>query len=271
MADQISLSGAVRTNLQGLQQTSRAAERTDGRLSSGLRVRDPLDGAAQFFAAQTLSNRAQDLTRTKDSVDQALSTIDAATTGLDAIGSLVQQADGLAIAARNTSDPNQRAALASQFNELQTQIDNIARDSGFGGTNLVQSAPDNLEVALNEDGSSSLTVQGTDSTSAGLGLNATTFASDADIAAALAETQAALDTVRTNTATLGANSSALQTRVNFTENLTNTLDSGAANLTNADLTEEAANRLSLQTRQQIGLNAISLASQSESAILGLFG
>lgn len=271
MADQVSLSGAVRTNLQGLQQTTGLGQRTDDRLSSGLRVRDPLDGAAEFFAAQSLSNRAQDLTRTKDGVDQALSTIDAATAGLDAIGSLVQQAEGLAIAARNTSDPEQRAALAGQFNELQSQIDSIAQDSGFGGTNLVQSSPDDLEVALNEDGSSSLTVQGADSSSAGLGLSSTTFATDADIDAALAETQAALDTVRTNTATLGSSSSALQTRLDFTENLTNTLESGAADLTNADLTEEAANRLSLQTRQQIGLNATSLAAQSETAILGLFG
>ena len=123
MADQVNLSGAVRTNLLGLQQTSGLAQRTDDRLSSGLRVRDPLDGAAEFFAARALSDRATDLTQTKDGVDQALSTIQAATSGLDAIGQLTQQAEGIALAARNTSDPNQRAALASQFNELRNQID----------------------------------------------------------------------------------------------------------------------------------------------------
>jgi flagellin len=271
MADQVSLSGAVRSNLLSLQQTTGLTRRTDDRLSFGLRVRDPLDGAAEFFQSRALSDRAQDLTQTKDGVDQALSAIEAATNGLDAIGELTQQAEGLALAARNTSDPNQRAALASQFNEVRSQIDSLAQDAGFGGTNLIQESPDDLEVALNEDGSSSLTVQGADSSSSGLGINSTTFATDADIDAALAETQAALSTVRSNTATLGSSTSALQTRLDFTEDLTNTLEAGAAELTNADLTEEAANRLSLQARQQIGLNATGLAAQSETAILGLFG
>jgi flagellin len=181
MAEQIGLSSAVRTNLLSLQQTSRLGAQTDNRLASGLRVRDPLDGASEFFAAQSLSNRAQDLTRTKDGVDQAISAVQAATNGLDAIGQLTRQAEGLARAAQNTSDPNQRAALAGQFNELRNQIDSLARDSGFNGTNLVQATPDNLDVSLNEDGSSSLTIQGSDSSSAGLGIASTTFATDADI------------------------------------------------------------------------------------------
>ena len=70
---------------------------------------------------------------------------------------------------------------------------------------------------------------------------------------------------------MGASTSALQTRLDFTEDLTNTLESGVAKLTEADLTEEAANRLAVDTRQQIGINSLSLASQSQTAILGLFG
>jgi len=270
MAEQIGLSSAVRTNLLSLQQTTRLGARTDQRLASGLRVSDPLDGASQFFQSRALSNRAEDLTRTKDGVDQAISTIRSATGGLDAIGQLTQQAEGIATAARNTSDPAQRAQFASQFNELRNQIDSLARDSGFGGTNLIQSTPDTLNVALNEDGSSSLSVQGLDSSSAGLGLNSTSFANDAEISAALSETRGALSSVRSNAAALGASTSALQTRLTFTQDLANTLDAGAANLTNANLTEEAANRLALQTRSQIGTNAIGLASQSQRAILGLF-
>ena len=106
-----------------------------------------------------MSDRAQDLTQTKDGIDQALSTIQAASVGLDAISDLTQQAEGLAIAARSTSDPTQRAALASQFNELRSQIDSLAQDAGFGGTNLIQGSPDDLDVILNEDGSSSLSVR----------------------------------------------------------------------------------------------------------------
>lgn len=271
MAEQIGLSGAVRSNLFSLQQTTRLGGQTDDRLSSGLRVRDPLDGASEFFASQSLSNRAQDLGRTKDGVDQAISAVQAATSGLDAIGQLTQQAEGLARAARSTSDPDQRAALAGQFNEVRNQIDSLAQDASFNGTNFLQSTPDDLDVALNEDGSSSLTIEGTDATSGGLGINGTTFATDAEIDAALSETQSALSSVRTSTATLGASTSALQTRLDFTQDLANTLESGAAKLTEADLNEEAANRLALNTRQQVGISSLSLAGQSQTAILGLFG
>ena len=91
------------------------------------------------------------------------------------------------------------------------------------------------------------------------------------IDAALGQATAAVDTVRTSAATLASSSSALQTRINFTEDLANTLEAGAAKLTEADLNEEAANRLSLQTRQALGNNALALGAQSERAILGLFG
>ena len=80
-----------------------------------------------------------------------------------------------------------------------------------------------------------------------------------------------LTTLRGNAATLGSNATILKTRLNFTEDLTNTLESGAGKLTLADLNEESANLLALQTRQQLGLNSLALAAQSERAILSLFG
>jgi flagellin len=271
MADQINLSGAVRSTLFGQNQTSQLGARTDQRLATGQSVNSPIDGAAEFFASRALSDRASGLNAAKDGVDQALSTIDAAQNGLDAIGALSEQAEGIAIAAQNTNDPNQRAALQSQFNELTNQINGIAQDSGFGGTNLVQESPDNLEISLNEDGSSTETIQGVDSSAAGLGFTTADFSSDAGIQAALGQAAGAVDATRTNAATLASSSSALQTRINFTEDLANTLEEGAAKLTEADLNEEAANRLSLQTRQALGSNALSLGTQSERAILGLFG
>jgi flagellin len=269
MADQINLSGAVRSTLFGQNQTSALGARTDQRLATGQSVNSPIDGAAEFFASRALSDRASGLNAAKDGVDQALSTIDAAQNGLDAIGALAEQAEGIAIAAQNTSDPDQRAALQSQFNELTNQINSIAQDSGFGGTNLVQS--DNLDISLNETGSSTETIEGVDSSAAGLGFGTADFSSDAGIQAALGQATGAVDATRTNAATLASSSSALQTRINFTEDLANTLEEGAAKLTEADLNEEAANRLSLQTRQALGNNALSLGTESERAILGLFG
>ncbi len=271
MVEQVNLGSGISANLQSLQRTTRLANRTDQRLATGLRINNPLDGASEFFTSKALSNRAADLSQVKDRIGQAISTIQAATTGLDAIADLTKQARAIAEAARNTSDPTERQALADQFNRLRGQIDNLARDAGFGGTNLIQSSPDTLEVTLNEEGSSTLTVTGSDSTSAGLGIGARTFATDADIAAAISETTGALSTVRTTAASLGSNVSVLQNRIDFTRNLTNTLEQGAANLTFADLTEEAANRVATETRQRLGINTLALASRSERAVIGLFG
>lgn len=268
MADSINLSSAVRSTFSTINQTTQLGVRTDQRLATGQAINSPIDGAAEFFASLALSDRASGLNAAKEGVDQALSTIDAAQVGLDAIGALAEQAEGIAIAAQNTSDPNQRAALESQFNELTNQINGIAQDSGFGGTNLVQS--DNLDISLNETGSSTETIEGVDASAAGLGFGAADFSSDAGIQAALGQAASAVDATRSNAATLASSSSALQTRINFTEDLANTLEEGAAKLTEADLTEEAANRLSLQTRQSLSNNALGLATQSERAILGLF-
>src|SRR3546814_7622143 len=89
--------------------------------------------------------------------------------------------------------------------------------------------------------------------------------------AALTDINNALTELRTNASTLGSNNTILQTRLDFTESLANTLEDGAGKLTLADLNEESANLLALQTRQQLGINSLALAAQSERSILALFG
>ena len=177
--------------------------------------------------------------------------------------------------AKATGDTNEKSTLAVQFNALLTQIDDLANDSSFNGTNLIQATPDTLTVEFNEDGSSDLTISGLDSTTGSSGLNigaaANAFVSSTDVDTALSSLNSALTELRTNAATLGSNSTVLQTRISFTSDLVNTLDTGAGKLTLADLNEESANLLALQTRQQLGINSLSLASQSERSILALFG
>jgi len=270
MVDSVGLGSSVNSALQGLQRTSQQTNQTNERLGTGLRIRDPLDGAQDFFTAQGLSNRAADLIQARDQVGQAISTIQSAEVGLDSINQLSDQARAIAIAAQNASDPAERAQLADQFNQIRVQIDSIASDASFGGTNLIGASPDNLDVPLNEDGGT-LTVQGADSSSAGLGISSRTFGSDADIQAALADIDSAQSQVRSNSVSLSSSTSTLQNRIDFTDNLTNTLEQGAANLTQADLNEEAASLLSLQTRQALGSNALTIATESERAVLGLFG
>ncbi len=275
MAEKIALSAAIRSNLLTLQRTIDLGDRTQVRLATGLKVNSALDDAAAFFAARALSFRADDLNRLKDNIDQSISALTAAVNGIESITQLIEQAQGIAITAKATGDTNERSSLGVQFNALLLQIDNLSNDSSYNGQNIIQATPDNLVVDFNEDSSSQITILGIDSTTAATGINVAgaigDFAADTNIDLALTATRNALTTLRTTAATLGSNNSVLQTRLDFTEDLVNTLDEGAGKLTLADLNEESANLLSLQTRQQLGLNSLSLAAQSERAILNLFG
>ena len=274
-AEKVNLTEAIRGNLLTLQRSARAIDQTQTRLSTGLAVNSALDDASAFFTARALNNRASDLQSLKSNTDLAISTVQAALDGIDSITDLVQQAKGLASNAKATGNTNERSTLAVQFNELLSQIDSLANDATFNGINLLQASPDNLDVVFNEDNTSNLTITGLDATTASTGINiavaANNFGLNANIDTALTAISSALTTLRGNAATLGSNATILKTRLNFTENLTNTLESGAGKLTLADLNEESANLLALQTRQQLGLSSLALAAQSERAILSLFG
>ena len=275
MADPINLSSSVRTNLLTLQRTSGFIADTQTRLSTGLRVNTALDDAAAFFTAKGLSDNATDFDALKSNIDLAISTIQTAIDGIDAISELVNQAKGLASNAKATGNTNERSTLAVQFNELLSQINTIANDSSFNGTNLLQASPDNLAVEFNTDNTSNLTITGLDSTTATSGINiavaANNFGLNANIDTALTAISSALTTLRSNASTMGSRNTILTTRLDFTDNLVNTLEGGTGKLTLADLNEESANLLALQTRQQLGINSLALAAQSERSILALFG
>lgn len=271
----IFLSAGVQANLLTLQRTTKLISTVQTRLSTGLKVNSAIDDASAYFTARSLTNRADDLSSLKENIDLSISTIQAAIAGIEAITELVEQAKGLTNTAKATGDTAERSLLAVQFNELLGQIDDLANDASFNGTNLISVAPDDLEVDFNEDGSSDLTITGLDSTTGASGLAidaaAGNFSSTSNIDSALGDLNSALTELRTNAATLGSNNTVLQTRLNFTDELVNTLKDGSGKLTLADLNEESANLLALQTRQQLGLNSLSLAAQSERAILSLFG
>ncbi|CAA2143938.1 flagellin [Methylobacterium bullatum] len=194
----------------------------------------------------------------------------------------VQQSADLVVTGVET-----RKALSEQYNALLTQIDQLAKDASFNGVNLLSSDADTnkLNIQFNEKGTSSIDIQGVDVTSAGLDLtslngDSTTAAStnksnrgnfllDADIKATAKELSSATDTLRSKASTFGSNLSVVQNRQDFSKNLINVLDTGAANLTDADLNEEAANSQALTTRQSLGISALSLANQAQQGVLQL--
>jgi len=169
-----------------------------------------------------------------------------------------------------------RKELASQYNDLRTQIDQLAKDASFNGVNLLTGTDSKLTINFNENGSSSLDVKGVDATSTGLGITAAksttdadNFLLDSDIKTNVNLLKAASDSLRAKSSTFGSNLSVVQNRQDFSKNLINVLDTGSANLTNADLNEEAANSQALSTRQSLGISALSLANQAQQGVLQL--
>jgi flagellin len=275
MGADIVLTAGVRANLLQLQKTSDLITATQTKLATGKRVNTALDNPVNFFTAAGLQNRASDLGNLLDSMSNAFNTIQAANNGITSITKLVQSAQALVSQAQQTSDLTIRGNLATQFDEIMLQIDQLAADSGFNGINLLDStASSDLTVTLNETGTSSVTVAAVDFSAAGdLNIsNATNnWGGAADITAASTELTAALTTLRSQAQAFGSNLSTVQIRQEFTKAMINTLQSGADGLTLADANEEGANLLALQTRQQLSTTALSLASQASQAVLRLFG
>jgi flagellin len=150
------------------------------------------------------------------------------------------------------------------------QLDDIAEDSGYKGINFL--ASDSLDVVFNADGSNKVTVSGFDGSASGLSIAdaSGSWALDGDINAAISNLDDAKDTLRAEAQELSNNLSVITTRDDFTEKMINTLEDGVANLTNANMEEESANMLMLQTRQQLGITSLSMASQAAQSILRLF-
>jgi flagellin len=303
MSGDISLSTATRTNLLSLQRTTNLIGRTQERLATGLKVNSAIDDALAFFKARNLNSRAEDLTAIKDEISNGISVIRAAVQGLEAIESVLKQMKALAQSAISSPESSTRMKLASQFNELRSQVDNLTEDASFNGTNLLKnttnpftSGADNLTVKFNErqddvvgPGTGALnqlvvsgvsasdfsTIMARSAIATGTAGSNTVWgqtgtAAVTAINSAIRAIDSALITVRQSAQNLGTNSSMLEIRRNFTQDLINTLKGGASDLVNADLNEESANLLSLQTRQQLGTISLSIAQQSEQAVLRLF-
>ena len=375
MAD-ISLTASMRSNLLSLQQTQSLMDTTQERLSTGKKVNSAIDNPSSYYAAQSLTNRASDLSALLDSMGQAIQTIQAADEGISTITEFAEQAKAVANSARDeavemssakltigaltdgkskaaqldiditkadgtagtavqvtiaanksleevkasvleqinkddsglkasfddsgalvitaqdgatatvtattpgdftlsaaTSEPQvneSRAKLAAQFDNILDQIDKVANDASYKGVNLLQS--NDLKVVFNEDRTSDLLIEGKDASSTGLGIGAAAneWKTNADVDDAIKQIEGAINTLRTMSSEFGNNYSIVQSRETFTENLINVLEEGSDKLTLADMNEESANMLALQTRQQLAINSLSLASQAAQSVLQLF-
>jgi len=272
----ITLTSGMRANLFSLQQTSTMMETTQTRLSSGKRVNSALDDPINFFAAQGHTQRANDLAMRKDEMSEAIQTIKSANNGLEAMTDMIASAKSLAQSAMATNDMSERATLQGQYEDMLDQISDVIDDSGYKGTNLLDSAnTQSITVYFDESGDSSLTVDAEDVIGDFEEIGDEAVASWSDgtttgIEDSITSLDNARDTVRTAAKTLSNQLSTITTRQEFTTKMINTLEDGAANLVNADLNEEGANMLMLQTRQSLGTTSLSLASQAAQSVMRLF-
>jgi flagellin-like hook-associated protein FlgL len=278
MSNNVSLNASVRAILNGLQSTTATMDVVQNRLATGKKVSSAIDDPSAFFTAKSLYNRSSDLAALKDNITQAMNTVKAATEGLTGIEKILTQMKGLAEQAKSSATAAERGKYGDQYDALRTELDNLAKDASFNGVNLIKGTPNDLTVTFNEDASATYTIDGIASDSAGLSVTANNAWNNATLATGLSNIEGdltkindALVTVRTSSSTLGTSASLLKIRSDFTQTMVDTLKAGGDNLTNADLNEESASLLALQTRQQLAITSLTMANQSSQAVLRLFG
>ncbi len=299
MANDIALTAAQRQSLLSLQRTDALSSRTQTRLSTGRKINTVVDDAVNFFRARTLTDRASDFELRKDDIDQGISAVNTALQSIEAIDALLNQLKGIVEAARSQST-SERISATTQFTEVGTQIFELIEDTSYQGLNLLGSTNSTLDIAFGTRTSSRLQIDGFDlnatvgnSTTGifsvavfftansaialtALGISSSSFTSfgqdNSNVGNATSIVQlldAGINRLRGHAQTLGSNVAILQTRLNFTQEYVSELETGSDKLTLADLNEEGANLVALQTRQQLGIQSLAISGQQQQAILAL--
>jgi flagellin-like hook-associated protein FlgL len=277
----------MRANLFSLQQTSKDFEIVQKRLATGLKINSALDDPINFFTAQEHRLRVSDLAARKDGMSEAIQTIKAANVGVENINTLIAQAKSLAQSALSVSATDDATTFANQYSTVLQQINMMAQDSGYKGVNLLQEAQLTVQFASEADSSflnltgfgetgTNFNVDGLD-TEMAANLSSSNWVQTGDLTintanveASIANLEEAMNTLRVESKKLSSNLSIITAREEFTAQMINTLGDGASKLTEADMNEEGANMLMLQTRQALGTTSLSLASQAAQGVLRLF-
>ena len=263
--------------LQNLNVTGSELGVAQQRISTGRKVDSAKDNGSTWAIAQSMRATSTSLNAVKDSLQRGQSTLDVALAAGSSVSDLLLQMKEKALAASDTTlDSTSRSALNEDFKALRDQLGKTVSNADFNGTNMIKTGGSSLAALANAAGTSKITVA---AQSLGLGsANLTGITSTSTIGSGTASTaQAMIATVNnaigkvsTALAKMGTGSKALDLHLSFIMKLQDTLDSGVGNLVDADLAKESAKLQSLQTKQQLGVQALSIANQSTSALLGLF-
>ena len=260
--------------LQNLNTTESALTVAQSQVSTGLAVSDAQDNGAIFAIAQNQRATSSALSAVTQSLQRVQSTVNVATSSGTTVSDLLNQLKSAALAASDTStNTASRAALNATFTSLLAQIKSVVSNSSFNGVNLIDGSVTQLAALASTDGTSKLTVA---AQSLALGGTNITIAATATISTTtaattvLGEVNTSITNVNNALAKLGSAANALQTQITFTGTLQDTIDTGVGNLVNANLAKESAQLQALQTKQQLGIQALSIANSGSSALLSLF-
>jgi flagellin len=260
--------------LQNLNQTNSDLQTTQNRINTGLKVASAKDNGAIYAIAQNQRATSSSLDAVKDSLSRAQSTIDVALSAGDSIDDLLSQMKDKALAASDTTlDTASRSAMNDEFKSLRDQITKVVSNADFNGSNMIKSSGTTIKALANADGSSVLTVSAQDLSLSGTALSlsaASSIGTQATASAMIGTLTKAIANVGAALGKLGTGSKALDSHMTFISKLQDTLDAGVGNLVDADLAKESAKLQALQTKQQLGVQALSIANQSSSTLLSLF-
>jgi flagellin len=274
------ISNSVNTNvgamiaLQNINATNMDLAQVQNRINTGKKVGSAKDNGAIWAIAQAQRSEIASLGAVKQSLDRGVSSVDVAISAGESVSDLLLQMKEKALAASDSSlDTTSRDALNEDFKSLRDQIGKITANAEFNGSNLLDGSVANIMPLANADASSQLTVSaedmslgggivsiaGTDSIGTQTAATGMITSVDNDIAAV----SAAL-------ARLGTKSKSLSTHATFVSKLSDALEAGVGNLVDADLAKESARLQALQTKQQLGIQALSIANQAPQSIMTLF-
>jgi flagellin len=264
--------------LQNLGATQAQLATTQTRINTGLKVASAKDDGSIWAIAQNQRSTSTSLNAVKDSLQRGSSTVDVALAAGETVSDLLLQMKSKALAASDkTLDTNSRIALNDDFKSLRDQIQKAVDNAEFNGANMVKSSGTTVMALGNADGSQFITVEAQDlslgSTILGGGSGITDTSSigaQSTAQSMITIVNSAIISVSSALSKLGTGSKSLSSHLSFVGKLQDTLDAGVGNLVDADLAKESAKLQALQTKQQLGVQALSIANQSTSPLMSLF-
>ncbi|GGZ39458.1 flagellin [Asticcacaulis endophyticus] len=260
--------------LQNLNKTNSQLATTQERINTGLKVGSAKDNGAIFAIAQSQRSEVSALNAVSESLSRGQSVVDVSMAAGESVSDMLTQLKEKALAASDTGlDTTSRDALKEDFASIRDQIKKTLTNATFNGINLVDGSDADIKALANASGSSTLTVSGQNMSLGGsvitLATNAT-FATASSAGALLATIDASIKNVSTSLSKLGTSSKALENHAGFVSKLQDAMEAGIGNLVDADMAKESAKLQALQTKQQLGIQALSIANQSTSTVLSLF-